>query len=416
MLTNRADNATLLKKLLAAAFTSPPTVSDDGGKLLKKLLESAPKVLRHLRKSTLFEAIHVLDLECPHSDFLAWLLDPLGPLTDNWLLKAILAYAAPVQPWEDGPTVYREFEIDTGRLDILITWSSFKLVIENKVWSTEGDQQVPRYLKGAAIVTPQDGRLLYLSPKGLPPCSIADADERVKAIGYRKLSELVDAGLEAEKDRRGLAFAAEFRDCILRLLKVRYEVTKPFLSESTKISLGSAKRLAEIKEHALEESWDFLQWMYAEAESRLRKILGSEMVAERGKYGVLFRLPTWRFGDLPFGFCFCMSSDAQQKLVAEHHDGPWVGVTVGDMDATAKRGECQPIVDRLQPSIRKVWNYPDDLDEGDYNGPLWREIAIPEDGDLDRWVEDIFRLMEELAMALSPTLRRASIDFAAKKK
>jgi hypothetical protein len=255
------EDAALLKLILAAPRVSRSIRRGDDDSLLRTLLNAAPKILRHRRKSTLFEAIHVLDLEAPHSDFLAWLLDPLGPLSENWLLRAILEQIAPGQPLEVDPTVEREVPVDNGRLDILITWPSFKLIIENKIWSAEGEEQIARYLRCAGISGPNEGRIVYLSPLGRMPTSVEANDARVTAMSYRDLAGILDEGLNSnrEPDERGRALAREFRNCILRLLKIRYEMTKPQISESTKIYLGKSIRLKEIKELAIGESAEFLQ-------------------------------------------------------------------------------------------------------------------------------------------------------------
>ena len=88
----------------------------------------------------------MLNLENPHSDFIAWLLDPRGPLSGNWLLRALLGRVAPEQPWPgDDAVVEREVVVEGGRLDIRISWDAFVLIIENKVWSGQGVYQIARY-------------------------------------------------------------------------------------------------------------------------------------------------------------------------------------------------------------------------------------------------------------------------------
>ena len=126
--------------------------------LLLQLSAAAQGSLGTGRRTNLFEALGVLDSESPHSDYLAWLLDPAGPLDGGGLLERLLAYAG-VEPMPDGePTVEREVWLPTGRLDIRVSYDAFTLIIENKVWSGEGDRQVSRYLHGANIASPEVGK------------------------------------------------------------------------------------------------------------------------------------------------------------------------------------------------------------------------------------------------------------------
>jgi len=406
--TPTMNDVAILRAILAAKAPSRQKGSSIDQSVLERLLAVAPKILRHQRKTTLFEAMHVLDLEAPHSDFLAWLIDPSGPLSGNWLLKALLERVAPEQVYEDDPTVEREVAIENGRVDILVNWDSFKLVIENKVWSDEGDAQIARYLRSGEIAGGCAAKILYLSPRGRPPASIGANDRRVVAISYRDLVALIDFGLSSniEPTERGRMFALEFRNCVLRLLKVRYDMSQPQISESTKIFLGNARRLAEIKAHAIEESAEFLQWMYSETERRLNPLLGPKMVVQRGKYVVLFRLPEWRRGQVGFGFYFDMDIDPQKRLISEPRTGPWAGVGAWRIDDSLECQGCQEVVEAMSSVLKRSWPHPKDLPgvESDDTMALWREIPIPSDGDIEKWAENTIEFFEELASTLVPTL------------
>ena len=68
------------------------------------------------RRTTLLEAIAVNREEAPHSNFLAWLLGSQGPLTDFWLLKAVLHCAAPSMEWPGFPhSVLSEVALESER-------------------------------------------------------------------------------------------------------------------------------------------------------------------------------------------------------------------------------------------------------------------------------------------------------------
>lgn len=248
------DPVALLRRLLVLASHEPTREHGDSVIFLNRLLELAPRFPARKRKLTLFESIDVLNLENPHSDFIAWLLDDSGPLTDCWLLRALLARVAAEGEWSGAPIVEREVATALGRADIVVKWDTFKLIIENKVWSLEGADQVGRYLRAFEIRSPRDGRLIFLSPHGKWPRSVPLGDERVVALNYLELANLVDAGLSSglESTDRGRIFAQEYRDSVKRLLRVS-DMQKPKISEATRVLLGNAKLFEGIKTHAIEE-------------------------------------------------------------------------------------------------------------------------------------------------------------------
>src|ERR1700733_5454711 len=207
---------------------------DNSSSVLKRLL-ACPSQSSD-RHATLFDEINILHSETPHSDFLAWLLDPLGPLTDNWLLRLIFSKLVPSGSWPGTPTVDREVSCEDGRMDICISWENeFNIVIENKIWSAEGDQQIARYLRDDRMRDLDRSRLIFLTPTGRVPTTWLAPDGRGFALGYRELAEMLNEGLTKEPAERGRVFAQEYRDAIYHLLKVKIEMRKPELSEASTI-------------------------------------------------------------------------------------------------------------------------------------------------------------------------------------
>jgi hypothetical protein len=380
---------------------------------LRKVLSFAPTA-RHSRRSTLLEAIDVLNLENPHSDFLAWLLDATGPLTDMWLLRLLFAKCLPGEPWPGKPIVEREVCVDGGRADIVVSWDSFRLIIENKVWSQEGEGQVGRYLLGFGIVDGTYGRLVYLTPHGGWPSSVPEDDDRVKPLSYRGLAELLESGLKAEPSERGRVFAAELRDGIYRLLKIRIDMTKPLISEPSRLLLANAKQFGGLKQQAINESADFILWLYSEAERRLKRILGTGLKTVTTGYGVYFHLPEWKSGEIKFGISYAMGADPRTRFVAEHNEQPCVGVAVFMSDGSEDK-VCQPVSDRLHRAISKIWPHPADLSQSYYAFPLWRYIPIPSDGNMDRWAEGVLALLEEMTKKLARGLSAVAAELNAGK-
>jgi hypothetical protein len=394
-----------------------PRLSDDSRiDLLRRLIATGSAIARTRRKPTLFEALDVLHLEQPHSDFLAWLLDESGPLKDMWLLRRLLDHVAPDMDWPGVPTIEREVQNDGGRADIVVRWDDFTLIIENKVWSVEGEGQATRYLHGFKLQTKDDGRLIYLTPRGKWPQSVLPSDDRVVAMSYGQLAAILAEGpAESVDDARGSVFAKEFHNCILRLLKVRVDMTKPSVSEVSKLLLANARLLHDIKESAKDESAEFIDWLYFEAERRLLPILGPEMVAHRMKDGILLRLPEWKTGEIEFGISYAMRADPRRRLITQQPVDPWVGVAVFLLDGSEKKSLCKPVTELLTSSLMKIWPHRADFTKPELSWPLWRYVPIA-DGNLDQWSDQVLALMEEMAQVLTPVLTRSSTCLASASK
>lgn len=108
-------------------------------------------------EANIFKITNMADKEIVHSDMLAWLFNPYENhnLNDK-ILKEIL-----MQPFKKDAEyislllldysdleVYREYTVDNGRrIDILMESKNNKVIfiIENKIWSGEGDNQLEDY-------------------------------------------------------------------------------------------------------------------------------------------------------------------------------------------------------------------------------------------------------------------------------
>ncbi len=108
-------------------------------------------------EANIFKIINMADKEIVHSDMLAWLFNPYENhnLNDK-VLKEILIqlskkeaeYISLLLLDYSDLEVYREYTIDNGRrIDILMESKNNKVIfiIENKIWSGEGDNQLEDY-------------------------------------------------------------------------------------------------------------------------------------------------------------------------------------------------------------------------------------------------------------------------------
>lgn len=128
-------------------------------KLLSNLICSADfEKLSLMNKGfNIFGVLNIIHKELPHSDFLGWLLNPnenhlLGDIFFKELLKNIIhtnnEYLPLIYADISDMEVIREKQAgDDGRIDIFMESKKNKTVciIENKVWSGEGYEQLERY-------------------------------------------------------------------------------------------------------------------------------------------------------------------------------------------------------------------------------------------------------------------------------
>lgn len=171
--------------------------------LLQALVVRNPDLERlesMLDRFNIFEALGAVRQEVRHSDFLAFLLDPrqnhgLGDLFVKRLLQESIAqadFAAPITPID--LDIWDMDEIDVRRewqsIDILILDENHKLVvvIENKVYSGEHDDQLSRYVKVVKQHYPGYHIIkLFLTPEG-----DRASDPGYISISYSLLCELVE--------------------------------------------------------------------------------------------------------------------------------------------------------------------------------------------------------------------------------
>ena len=126
------------------------------------------------------------------SDYLAYVLNPdrnglgTGPL--RALLGLVSAEFDDIEIQE--VEVYREFSLDSGRIDLLILIDESLVVgIENKIFSSEGVNQTGYYAEVISKEFPDHNHaLVFLSPRGTKPVS-----KYFKAVSYKKLLDTFQA-------------------------------------------------------------------------------------------------------------------------------------------------------------------------------------------------------------------------------
>lgn len=139
--------------------------------------------------------LRVEDAEEVHSGFLAWLLDATeshgcGTLFGETFVR-LIGLAVDLQ---DRYRVRTEFAGLESIIDVLVAREhDFLIYVENKVWSTEGIDQLAREYRdmsrlGGSLRVPDDRRVaVFLTPSGLSPTTAAGTPWRT--LSYRGLAE-----------------------------------------------------------------------------------------------------------------------------------------------------------------------------------------------------------------------------------
>lgn len=139
----------------------------------------------------------VAHAELVHSRIVAWLLSPDGRhgLEDR-LLRYVLA-----EQWPEPPSGTIDARVDCEvvwgprRADIVVTFGPTTLVIENKVWSPESEDQC-KDLYDLWSGRSADMRFLFLSPDGRRPATAGDSDAAWRTLSYHDIASWLEATID----------------------------------------------------------------------------------------------------------------------------------------------------------------------------------------------------------------------------
>ncbi len=152
-----------------------------------------------LSKFNIFEALGATHKELWHSDFLAFLLNPLqNHVIGDEFTRLLLKHALPDLPerdtWE-GISVSREHL----HIDILIEDEQSKtcIIIENKVWSQEGPRQLETYWE--AMEAERPGWRIY--GIFLTRTAQAPSDPRYHPLSYETVKALLGKVLDMKSSQ-----------------------------------------------------------------------------------------------------------------------------------------------------------------------------------------------------------------------
>jgi hypothetical protein len=354
----------------------------------------------------LLDALQLGRSEQPQSLYLAWLLGPNGPLTDSWLLRRILQMALPSMRWPGNPrSVHPEVTAGGERPDIVAQWDRFCLIIEYKVDSPEGDQQIPRYLDRFRIHSTGEGLLVYVTPSGRWPTSIQD-DERVLPMSYGQLINCIDQGLEQgdEPTERGRALAREYQDWLKRTLNRSTAVGRPTISAATKLLTEKHEHLDRLKAAACEEASEFVEYMVSQAEASLRQVLGPDMLtSDWPGWGIyVFRKPQWQNRTYEYGISY--GADRNLGDFQMHEFRHYLSVRVQPLSRKHGDRNQKAFAEAIRQVIRPHLKEHDD----GWNSwhAFWTDIPFKAQDNWDAWANGVVEKLAQLGRAVMPALDR----------
>ncbi len=106
------------------------------------------------------------------SKILAWLLNPHQTHGQRGLFLRLFLEAVGLKAHSenyDRASVLTEVTIKDGRLDIVVSAPNLWIVIENKPWAGDQDNQLERYFAHLDGIGTHDKKVVYLTPKGTAP-------------------------------------------------------------------------------------------------------------------------------------------------------------------------------------------------------------------------------------------------------
>jgi hypothetical protein len=189
---------------------------DDEIKSLEKFIldTNIEKLEKKLREFNIFDVLQVSRRETIHSSVLKWLLDPKeNHGMNDYFLKVFLKKALDLNSYKNinqelSPIIIDTLDLknslveteknlsDSRRTDISITNKDIRyyILIENKLFAGEGNEQTEEYVKQGDTLYHNYNRIyIYLTPDGHPPKS-----DKFLVFSYKNLLETVDSVMDVK--------------------------------------------------------------------------------------------------------------------------------------------------------------------------------------------------------------------------
>ncbi len=249
---------------------------------------------KHLSKFNIFEAIGISKQELRHSDFLSFILDParnhgLGDLVIKYIGKDIVSkYSGlPINAIEidvldlEGIEVRREWR----NIDILLIDKNQKIliVIENKIDSEEGENQLKKYTDRINTAYPNYRKLkVFLTPAGTKP-----SENDWLPYSYKNIHDQLEKVISSKKSVLG--------DEILNLIIHYNEMLRRYIMPDTDI-IELCKSIYNNHKEALDLIFENKPDFRLDRKEYLQeKIINDErlILDQCSKKYIRFALPKW---------------------------------------------------------------------------------------------------------------------------
>jgi hypothetical protein len=261
-----------------------------------------------------------------------------------------------------------------------------------------------------------------LTTDGKEPESVSPTDEpRLTCLSYPELARLIFGKIQegVEPSERGRVFAKDFAETLFAAAGRRIEMTESGeaeISEPSQFFFEKYDEIERIRNSAIEETTEFIEWMFRYINSRLREEYDAEIeMSTIRDWARTWHKPEWRMDGNEFGVSF----SAEPKFGKEMLPGlrPGIGIRVLENDNEASQRKVSDAIsaflqDDYEPdvfgeemeSFRDAFNR--NLSRGSDWWPAWFRSEIefePEEKTPREWAETtIYPAIAEMWRGLAP--------------
>lgn len=179
----------------AAANESRRRFDEESG-AIEKLLQSVEEAKRDGRwrntRSNIFDLLGQSHLEEAHTRFLEWLLNPAEShgFGNAFLLEFLRRAIGGEPPSTEDVWVKREHECGDSRFDVYVEGDRWRLVVENKIHASAGEQQGSDYESYCQRVKNcgEQAWLVYVTRPDRRP-----SNETIPWLSYREIRQILES-------------------------------------------------------------------------------------------------------------------------------------------------------------------------------------------------------------------------------
>ena len=295
-----------------------------------------------------FAVVGVDHYEMKHSAIIAELLNPEGSHGQGTMfLSSFLKTCC--QPGFDfalqGVKVYTEFATNGGRIDILVTNDKKQgLIIENKIYAPDGDEQLMRYNDDAKRLFPGGYIILYLTPNGDEA-----SEQSAKGVDYTPISYRTDIINWLKECIRLSVHLPLIRETLTQYINHIKQLTNQDMDNINKEKLlaAMAENAEQVKAIYSVDWFEYLEYVFGKyVRPKLKEMYGlmceeSNLFDKRGERGFYFRRKEWNRSAI---WIYTGSQPVDFRIGVSNYSG-------GPLDVEMQKLDC------LKGQPDKYWPY-----------------------------------------------------------